>query len=74
MRVFVNLESEPEEFHIYIYSKSYFYKKLSAGRLQYLNVKKGEHVKAHLSLQVKNALSGFSGAILKFPFLSVSQL
>ena len=72
MRVFVNLELEPEEFHIYIYSKSYFYKKLSAGRLQYLNVKKGEHIKAHLSLQVKDTLSGLSGAILKCSFLLVS--
>ena len=63
MRVFVNLELEPEEFHIYIYSKSYFYKKLSAGRLQYLNVKKGEHIKAHLSLQVEDTLCGLSGPI-----------
>ena len=26
MRLFVMLESEPEEFHIYIYAKSYFYR------------------------------------------------
>ena len=53
MRVFINLELEPEEFHIYIYTKSYFYKKLMAGRLQYLSVKRGQYMKAHLSMQVK---------------------
>ena len=26
MRLFVKLQSEPEEFHIYIYAKSYFYR------------------------------------------------
>ena len=57
MRVFINLELEPEEFHIYIYTKSYFYRNLGSGRLQYLNVKKGEHIKAHLSLQVKHIWS-----------------
>ena len=53
MRLFVNLESEAEEFHIYVYTKSYFYQNLAAGRLQYLSVKRGEYMKAHLSLQVK---------------------
>ena len=53
MRLFVDLGLEPEGFHIYIYSKSYFYIDLAAGRLQYLSVKRGEYMKAHLSLQVK---------------------
>ena len=53
MRLFVDLEMGPEEFHIYIYSKSYFYKNLAAGRLQFLSVKRGEYMKVHLSLQVK---------------------
>ena len=53
MRLFVDLEMEPEEFHIYIYTKSYFYKNLAAGRLQFLSVKRGEYMKVHLSLQVK---------------------
>ena len=53
MRLFLDLELEPEEFHIYIYAKSYFYKKVAAGRLQYLSVKRGQYMKAHLSMQVK---------------------
>ena len=59
MRLFVDLEMGPEEFHIYIYSKSYFYKNLAAGRLQFLSVKRGEYMKAHLSLQVKAFHSPF---------------
>ena len=56
MRLFVNLvqHSELDEFHIYIYTKSYFYSNLRKGRLQFLSVKRGQYVKAHLSLQVKN--------------------
>ena len=55
MRLFVKLVQnlEVDEFHIYIYTKSYFYSNLNKGRLQFLSVKRGQYVKAHLSLQVK---------------------
>ena len=66
MRLFLDLEFEPEEFHIYIYTKSYFYTKLFAGRLQYLSVKRGEYTKAHLSMQVKYH-SNLSKNIPKIP-------
>ena len=60
MRLFLLLNSEPEEFHIYVYTKSYFYRNLDTGRLQYLSVKKGEYMKAHLSLQVNCTKQQFS--------------
>ena len=52
MRVFLDLVSEHEDFHVYVYSRSYFYRNLAEGRLQYLGAKKGQKVKAHLSMQV----------------------
>ena len=63
MRLLVNLMPEHDAFHIYIYTKSYFYQNLAARRLQYLTVKHGQYVKAHLSLQVSN-LSRFCSSFI----------
>ena len=63
MRLLVNLMPEHDAFHIYIYTKSYFYRNLATGRLQYLTVKHSQYVKAHLSLQVSN-LSRFCSSFI----------
>ena len=63
MRLLVNLMPEHDAFHIYVYTKSYFYRNLATGRLQYLTVKHSQYVKAHLSLQVSN-LSRFCSSFI----------
>ena len=52
MSLYMDLNFDHDEYKIYVFTKSWFYDSLSAGRLEILTIKKGYHAKVLLSLQV----------------------
>ena len=53
IRLYLDLNFDHAEYKIYVYTKSFFYTSLGAGRLEFLPIKKGQYVKVNLALQVQ---------------------
>ena len=73
----MDLKFEHSEYKIYVYTKSFFFASLVAGRLEFLPIRKGQYVKANLALQVnfiiiklfqqlKNKLTNIESQFQKF--------
>ena len=64
----MDLKFEHLEYKIYVYTKSFFYSSLAAGRLEFLTIKKGQYVKANLALQVEIPSFDIKLILPTFPF------
>ena len=58
-KVVLQLQEAPV-YRIYLFSRGWFYLKLMEGSLDYIEVKRGEHVSVHLALQVLRETFRFS--------------